>query len=497
MAGLMTGRMLAEHYAEVLVLDRDREWREIAPRKGVPQSAHIHVLLDKARDTLERLFPGFLDELRAAGSFRADCIGDLAWFHHGVWKKRVYSQIYYHLQSRPLVEWTARRMLQRCENVRLLEKVEVQQPLFSGKGDELIGLSVRRAGESEDLYADLVVDCSGRASKFSEWFRKAGVADPEETSVEINIGYSSRIFRRPADFNGDWKALMIYPKPPQEKRLGYIYHIEPDAEGERWIVSLTGTMGDNPPATDEEFLEFARSLSHPELYRVVRDLEPLTPVQSYRFAENRRVRYEKCKSLPRNFAAVGDSLASFNPIYGQGISIAALAVDVMERELQKGGSWERRYFKRIARKLNDPWLVTTSEDFRYPEAKGKRPPGLKVLNWYMGWIHRLTSVDEDIYKNFFRILHFWKRPFVLFRPDIAGKVLWTAMHSRIRVWMGKAPLFETMRRRTADMLEQPREELWVREIERKKAAKARQDAASAQTGRAGGADKDQSRSAVS
>lgn len=427
-AGLLAARTLSDCFDTVTILDRDNRPSGAHPRKGAPQGAHIHVLLEKGRSVLERLFPGFFEELVEMGAVRTDSLRDMAWFHGGVWKAREPSGIYFYLQSRPLVEWNIRRRTEALSNVVVKYGVEAEELLIDRQRNQVSGVRVSGASERSALEADLVVDASGRASRMSRWLKDAGYDEPQSTTVGVDIAYASRVYRRPPNRGRDWMSMIVYPRAPEGKRLGYIFPIEPDEEGERWIVSMAGFMGEHPSTDADRWMEFARLLERPDIYEHLQDPDarPITPVQIFKFPANRRLHFQKCKRLPGSFLVIGDALCSFNPIYGQGMSVACIEIETLQDCLAASPAPETltgRFFRKVAPRLDDAWMITTNEDFRYPEAIGNRPASLRLLGWYTQKIHRLAGYHGKTAATFMAVCHFVKRPLALFSPSILWRVL--------------------------------------------------------------------------
>jgi hypothetical protein len=255
-----------------------------------------------------------------------------------------------------------------------------------------------------------------------------GYARVQEAIVKVDVGYASRVYRRPSPRPFDWKALLISPKAPRGKRAGLIVPIEGDA----WMVTLIGWVKDYPPHDAEGFLSFARSLPVPDLYQAIKDAEPLTTVVTHKFPSNQRRYYERMSRFPAGFLVMGDALCSFNPAYVQGMTVAALEARALQVCLQHcqdaRTSWNapdfsQRVQKAVAKEVNGSWLIATSEDFRYPETEGRRPLATRLLNWYMGRLHELVSTDRQATLRFYEVMNMMKSPLALFEPRILSRVL--------------------------------------------------------------------------
>ncbi len=430
-AGLLAGRVLSDHFEHVTIIERDRITEDMEPRKGVPQGRHVHVLLKKGAFLLSELFPDLSSTLIQSSVPYLDSIEDVRWHHFGVWKARFSSNIRGYSQSRPLLEISIRDRVAARANVHFIDACEVTQLCANDDNTRVTGVQLRHQNVNhleEELAADLVVDASGRGSRASQWLMSLGYDKVKESIVKVDIGYASRIYRRPCQKHLDWKALVIYPKPPGEKRGGYVVPIEDDC----WIVTLVGWLRDYPPDNETGFLDYARSLPVSNLYEAIKDAEPVTPIVTHKFPANRRRHYEQMSRFPEGFVILGDAACCFNPIYGQGMTTAALEASMLndylcqqQRNVVEGNPIHRtqRCQQAIAKVVKVPWLLATSEDFRYPETEGMRPTFMRLLNWYVGKLHVLVSSYPVATIRFYEVLHMLKSPFVLFEPRILFAIL--------------------------------------------------------------------------
>ncbi|HEY2387449.1 MAG TPA: FAD-dependent monooxygenase [Candidatus Binatia bacterium] len=438
LSGLLAARVLADHFEQVTVLERDVVTDEPAARKGVPQGRHVHVLLKQGERILARYFPGICDDLERGGATRVDMARDTRWFYFGNWKARFPSGLEMLCQSRPFLDGMVRRHVAGLSRVRLLQGVDAAGLALDGRG-RIAGVRVtRRTGDTVDggragdaatdmLAADLVVDASGRGSRMPAWLAEAGWPAPAETEVRVDVGYASRCFRRPRGHDADWTGLMIYPKPPGT-RLGVLFPIEDD----RWMVTLVGWFGDHPAGDEAGFLDFARSLDVPDLYDAIRGAEPVSPIALHKFPSNRRRHYERLPRLPEGLAVLGDAFCSFNPIYGQGMTGGALGAQTLDAALgaqrTRHGAGELAGFsaafqQRLGEVIDTPWLLTTTEDLRHPAAEGRRAPWVPLLQWYTARVQRLTWSDHFVGRRFLEVMHLTETPRVLFHPYIVYRAL--------------------------------------------------------------------------
>ncbi len=431
MAGLLASRVLSEHFEQVTVIERDQLPQEVQARKGVPQGRHVHILLHRGASVMKGLFPDLFPALLRDGSIPIDTVADFHWYNFGAWKARFTSGITFYSQSRPLLEGHVREQVAARSNVRFLDACDVVKLCASEDATRITGIEVRhRDGEQaeEKLSADLVVDASGRGSQTPHWLAALGYDAVEESTIQVNVGYATRIYRRPAHSSYDRSVLAVYSTPPTEKRAGVLAPIE----GNRWIVTLMGWIRDYPPDDEAGFLAFARSLPQPDLYTAIKDAEALTPIATHKFPANRRRHYERLSRFPEGFVALGDAVCSFNPVYGQGMTAASLEVDMLNtllyRQRERHGrgdlsGFSRRFQKSITKIVDTFWLLAASEDFRHPETQGKRFLGLGLLNNYSRRVHELSTFDPQVTLLLYQVLQAIKPPTALFSPAMLVKVL--------------------------------------------------------------------------
>ena len=300
----------------------------------------------------------------------------------------------------------------------------------------MTGVRVRSRGQAnaeapdvQELHAGLVVDASGRSSRTPDWLQALGYPRAEETVINAFLGYASRVYARPSGVSHDWQALWIATRPPALLRGGVIFPLE----GDRWMVTLLGAARDYPPTDEADFLAFARSLASPLLYEAITAAQPLSPIYGYQRTENYLHHYERLGSWPENFVVLGDAVCAFNPIYGQGMTVAALSALTLDQELRayrrRGAHGDRRGLARqvqrqLAKRNATPWLLATGEDFRYPATEGGHPDRLtRLTHWYMDRVLLLCAEKVDVYSSFASVLHMLKPPSTLFRPSILFQVL--------------------------------------------------------------------------
>jgi 2-polyprenyl-6-methoxyphenol hydroxylase-like FAD-dependent oxidoreductase len=317
-------------------------------------------------------------------------------------------------QTRPLLEDAIRRRV--AEDTRITIRCEAASDLLFD-GPRVSGVRT----SAGDVAADLVVDASGRGSQLPAWLEAHGHAPPPVSEVAIDLGYATRLYRMPPPNGRDWHVMAVYPKPPDTRKVAVIFPVE----GDRWIVTAGGSVGDHPAGDDAGFMAFLDALDRPDLARAVRDAEPLDEIVTMRFPHERRCHYERMRGRPANLVVIGDSLCSFNPLFGQGVSVAALEAIALDRALATHdlARVPDAYFAAARRIVDDPWMLATLTDFIYPAVRGRRPPGAWAMQWYLRRVLALTGAHEGVYRRFLDVVHMTAPVRALFHPTVVGAVL--------------------------------------------------------------------------
>ncbi|WP_373525778.1 FAD-dependent oxidoreductase [Nostoc sp.] len=429
-AGLLTAQVLTKYFDRITIVERDRFPDQPKQRQGIPQAHHVHVLLIRGQQILEQLFPGIMAELADWGTPIINWTSDCLWLGFNGWSPRFGSNLSTRTCSRNLLEWTIRRRLAANERVVFVQAAQVTSLLSNPSKTSVTGVQVSFGNETKaDIPANLVVDASGRNSRTPEWLQALGYESPQETVVNSFLGYASRWYHLPEGFQPDWQTLIIWPKPPNKTRSGMLYPVE----GNRWIVTLAGVGRDYPPTDEAGFLDFARSLRSPMIYEAIKDAQPLSSIFAYKRTENHLRHYEKLSKLPEGLLLIGDAVCAFNPIYGQGMTTAALGALTLDECLSKQLSDQSdgnliglsRYFQQqLSKVISSPWLMSTGEDFRWPTTEGGKPDLItKLTQQYLYQVFLLQANSAQIHELFLEVLNMLKPPSAFFQPGIFIQVL--------------------------------------------------------------------------
>lgn len=441
MAGLLAARVLSERFAQVVVLERDELPHGPSVRKGTPQVAHSHGLLARGRLIIEALFPGYTQALCDRGAKMGDAGRNVYVSVGGQMLANASSGESGIACSRLLIEDEVRRRVRAISNVQLVSRVDVQEPIFDVALSRVTGVRMRlldgtaTPADVRDgvLAADLVIDCTGRGSRAPQWLRNWGFDAPEEERVSIGVGYITSYFVRTEDQLPDIGAA-ISTATAEMMRPAVMIAQEPavDDTRKRWVVTLAGFAGDHPEATLESLMRRAPHSGSDAIAKIVREAEPIGSVLRYGFPHSQRRRYERLRRFPERFLAMGDAIASFNPIYGQGMTVAACEALALRDQLSRGlAGIHRPFFRQAAKVIDNPWQISVGADLAIPTVQGARTARVRFINAYMRKLFYAARFDATVSLAFKRVTHLLAPPPSLFAPHIVLRVLWRNLTRRV------------------------------------------------------------------
>lgn len=424
LAGLLAARVLSGHCERVTIIERDPIRDEPEARKGQPHVRALHGLLASGGEILQELFPCLLDDLRQAGALVNDMGETMHWYVAGGYRRRMRFGKLSIGVSRPFLEWLIRGYVLGLPNLTLCDGRGVAALVASSDQRRVVGVQLAGNAQpgAETLRADLVVDASGRGTSATRWLRELGYAPPPESVVNVDVGYAHRLYARDPEDPRTRSWIFVTPVAPAERRVAGAFPVE----GNRWLVGMGGWFGDHPPTDEAGFRAFARSLPAPDVAEIVEQCAPLSPIGSYKYAASTRRHYERLSRFPEGYLVLGDAICSFNPVYGQGMTSAAMQARVLGRLLaERQGTIDgiaRPYFRQVAKIVDIPWQLAVGEDFRFPEAIGRRPPGTHAINSYVSMVHRASHHDPLVSKAFLEVMNLLKPPSSLMAPQIMWRV---------------------------------------------------------------------------
>ena len=441
-AGLLAAAALSGACPRVTLFERDTLPAEPGPRRGVPQTRQLHALQARGVQALDELLPGLRDELVAAGGVLADMQGDIHWYLDDYLLKTARTGLEGIGISRPLLEWLIRSRVAALPGVTITDATDVVGLVTAD--DHVTGVTVRAArtqdAAEETIAADLVIDAAGAGSRIPVWLPQLGFDAPRTTRVRAGVTYVTRMYRRDQkQLDGRFGSLVTpYPGRPFG---GAVLR----QEGERWVVLLAGMVGTEPPLDEDGMIAFADQFACGDIAAVMRESAPLTEPLKYTYPESARNHYEKLGGRLAGLLVIGDAYCGFNPIYGQGITIAALEALILRRLLgaTEGSATEgsasegrgtegssaglaRDYFQAAGKLVDEAWETSASSDLRFPEVEGRRRRGAGLLNAYGEKFRAAASVDPALGETFLRVANMADKPAKLLSPGTVLRVFRSA-----------------------------------------------------------------------
>jgi 2-polyprenyl-6-methoxyphenol hydroxylase-like FAD-dependent oxidoreductase len=429
--GMMTARVLSDYFDQVSVYERDTIAEGPVLHKSVPQGDHLHALLQGGQQVLAKLYPGFTDELCRQGAVQWRVGADLAFYFPegkaynltGSVREPRDLGLRAHSQSRGLLEYVIRRFTLAVPNVRFLSGVAVRA-LVKGPG-RVCGVRCDPAPDGQKVEADLVVDAGGRGSQARRWLGELGYAPPPETTIGVDFAYSSARYRKPASYQEE-PTILVGGRPPVHPAGGGIFGIENNL----WHVSLAGRFGDYPPTDEAGFLAFAQRLPSPRIYELIKDAERIGDITQHRFPTSIQRHFEQMTAFPEGFLVIGDAIGSFNPVYGQGMTSAALQVLALQTVLDGTNAGGRGpegiapiFFTKAADVISAPWILAANFDFAFPQTVGQRPPAMEEGTRYFVALDALQAEDIAVQRLLTEVFQLMKPLSALWDEPIRNRVL--------------------------------------------------------------------------
>ncbi|MER7348259.1 FAD-dependent monooxygenase [Streptomyces aurantiacus] len=431
-AGLVTARVLADHFTEVLVLERDPVGADTGVHPHVPQGYHAHAMLARGGDALEALFPGLRAELAELGAPVFDYGERISFLLPVGYAPPDPVGVSIQTFTRDELERRLRQRVSALAPVRLLAATRCETVTGSAPGRlDRVRYRTHDGEEPVEVTADLVVDASGRSTSIDKWLSDARLPVSAKTVIKAKITYTSACYERPPQDRQDFDVAYQMTFAPGVRRGGVVLAVE----HHRWMCSLFGVDEQVPPTDDEGYLEFARTLGNPRLAEQIKCGTRQGEIYRYTNPGNEWRLHHKNARWPERLIAVGDSVCVFNPVYGQGLTVAALEAELLGdllRRRRTGSSGldglSRAYQRAAARAIQVPWTLATSSDLMW--APTGQPLSARFAHWYNRHVFALAVHDPGVWARFVRVLNMTAPPSLLLRPGVVAKVVGRALRRR-------------------------------------------------------------------
>ncbi|WP_079909510.1 NAD(P)/FAD-dependent oxidoreductase [Paenibacillus sp. 32352] len=367
-AGLLTARVLSDYYQEVMIVERDELPQGPSARSGTPQAFHPHRVLTRGSMIMEYFFPGYVDDLLAQGAHPTQNEKMSLFTLHGLVKTSTPEKNA--SSSRALLEWTFRQRVQKISNIHFLSGQEVTSLQTSADHKQVTGVHIKERSEQKQertVAADLVVDTSGRSSKLIKWLEAMGLVVPEPERLIVHLGYSTRYYRVPQHIKEKWGSVISEAQPVKSIGTGMLGYIE-DNMAQTLLFSAGGA---HYPSTDpEEYDQDMLALASPMLAEVVKELEPIGVPRGYRTPESVRQHFEQMEDWPSGLLVAGDAFCNFDPIHGQGMTVAAIEAEMLdiclsEQRHSPQPNFERKVLQRMQEAIEPAWWLSSVSDLRW------------------------------------------------------------------------------------------------------------------------------------
>jgi 2-polyprenyl-6-methoxyphenol hydroxylase-like FAD-dependent oxidoreductase len=427
LAGLAVAKALTAGFGQVTVVDRDRLPSGTVPRRGVPQDRHLHLLLPAGISALEELFPGLLEELRADGAATSEtdrirvCLNGHRLAPARTGQRAVFA-------SRPFLEAHVRRRVREQPGIALRDRARITGLAVSDDRRRVEGVQLASSARQHPVVmpAEVVVDCSGRRSPMPSWLAEVGYRPPEVDELEVQVRYATRRYQLPDGvLHGD-RHVLVGPTP-DGPRGGAMTNVEDGS----WVVTLFAMAGERAPGDGDTFERFAAGLPIDDIHRAIRTGRALDEPARYRFPANRRHRYERLDDLPAGLLVAGDAVCSFNPIYGQGMAVAAIEARMLQARLRAGACpTARTWFSVIGDVVDTAWRLATGADLAVRAVEGRRTISTRVLNRYLARLQAAAVHDPCLTARLIRVIGLTDPPTRLLRPSTIAPVARRARRGR-------------------------------------------------------------------
>jgi 2-polyprenyl-6-methoxyphenol hydroxylase-like FAD-dependent oxidoreductase len=422
--GLTAAKALSSHFDNVTVLDRDALPAAPIVRTGTPQARQIHVLLRGGLDALIEFFPDLEADLEREGAVRvrvgSESLLEIPGFDPFPQRDLGFD---YLSMTRPLVEFAIRRSVERQDNVALKSRCRVTRLLEAPSRAAVSGVRYETDGQTTELAADFVIDASSSGALTVELLDRIGLPRPQETEIGIDLRYATALFEIPPSAPRKWRAVLHRPGT-QTGRGGLLVPVESN----RWQVNLIHMHGQPVPESPADFVAFAKTLRTQTIHDAIKGAVPVGPIYRFGFPGSLRRHFERLQNFPGRLLPIGDVICRFNPAFGQGMSVAAQEVGVLQRLIEARATGfdplqglAQSFFATIQDFLAAPWTVTES-DFMYEKTRGRRPDDFHQRSKFSSALQRIAAEDATVHQVMSEVTHLVRRSAALRDPQIVNRV---------------------------------------------------------------------------
>ena len=435
MTGLLFGKVLSEVAERVSILDHDELPTGPEFRRGAGQMRHTHMMLDRGREIYEQLFPGAVEECCGPGTGPFDASAEFRWHQFGMWKPTPDVDVDMWPTDRTRFEWAVRRRLQEQGNVEFVPGRKAVDFVFDEEETAVRGAVFETDnGTNETWPAQLVVDAMGRGTRTPGLLEDHGFGPLPDQAYEAGVSYTTGEVHEPSDYGHNWRLLYIMPGSFDSPRLGVIYRLNED----EYRVTLGGWSGVRAPTDESGFRDFARDLAHPALHEILEHTEFSSDLRRFRVPRMQFRRYDEMDDRPDGLLVAGDAFCNFNPVFGQGMTVAAREAialrDLIGRDRESAAvvapSTLDAYYDRAASLISESWVMTAALDCQFPgvEVEERLP---RLLAPFVENLHRSSCRSSAVHETVTRLIHMQGEPTAVLRPSVLAGLSGTALRRMV------------------------------------------------------------------
>jgi 2-polyprenyl-6-methoxyphenol hydroxylase-like FAD-dependent oxidoreductase len=413
-SGLLSAIVASRYSERVLLLDIDKTQTYGTHKRKAIQSLQAHTLLTRGLNTISRLVPDFQKDLLENGATVFEWLFDTMGYSHGKYKPRPHSGIFGFTASKLLIEKIIYDFVSKLKNISIQERTKVVSLI--GDSNRIRGVNAVLESENLKLFASLVIDCSGRGSQASRWLSEFNISIQKPQINDPKLGYATQWFLVPDTYNRLFQIASHFDMNSRGARSAGLFFIESN----KALLIAAGANEDHPSVDAQGFKDFILSVpgTNSWLNEFLNTATPISDIYKDTATKNRWINFHKAKHLPKGFLALGDSVCTFNPIYGQGITTAALSAELLNTFFESSQIENTLGFQqKLAKILETPWFMATSAGLLYKHNANEPLKPLEYLIFKLSdLILESTNYDSVMLQRFLKVMHMIEPPQTLFHP---------------------------------------------------------------------------------